>query len=121
MGFNFIAAERDQPFLLPPDVREWLPADHLAWFIDVVDHLDLASPLRGMDRTPVPTRPGLPSTPPHPTTDQIAKLQQEADRLQQTMSRHIAHDVVGYLFHAQVPLDAASPQRTGRPLSGLSE
>jgi hypothetical protein len=28
--------------LLPPDVREGLPADHLAWFIlDVVDELDL--------------------------------------------------------------------------------
>jgi transposase len=24
---------RDQVFLLPPDVRDWLPADHLAWFI----------------------------------------------------------------------------------------
>jgi transposase len=26
----------------PPDLRDWLPADHLAWFIlDVVDQLDL--------------------------------------------------------------------------------
>src|SRR4249920_2510461 len=42
VGFNFIAAERDQSFLLPPDMREWLPANHLAWFvIDVVDQLDL--------------------------------------------------------------------------------
>jgi transposase len=32
---------RDQPFLLPPDVREWLPADHLAWFVlETVDALD---------------------------------------------------------------------------------
>lgn len=32
---------RDQPFLLPVDMREWLPADHLVSFllatIDVVD------------------------------------------------------------------------------------
>jgi hypothetical protein len=28
---------RDQPFLLPVDMREWLPADHLVWFVlDVV-------------------------------------------------------------------------------------
>jgi hypothetical protein len=42
VGFNFLTADRDQSFLLPPDVREWLPTDHLAWFIiDVVDQLDL--------------------------------------------------------------------------------
>jgi len=29
--------------LLPPDVRDWLPADHLAWFvIDAVANMDLA-------------------------------------------------------------------------------
>jgi transposase len=43
MACNFLRAERDQPFLLPPDLRDWLPQDHLAWFIlDVVDQLDLA-------------------------------------------------------------------------------
>jgi hypothetical protein len=42
MAYNFRACDRDQAFLLPPDVREWLPADHLAWFmLDVVDQLDL--------------------------------------------------------------------------------
>jgi transposase len=43
MAYNFLGCDRDQPFLLPPDLRDWLPADHLAWFIlDVVDQLDLA-------------------------------------------------------------------------------
>jgi transposase len=42
MAYNFLACDRDQAFLLPPDLREWLPADHLAWFVlDVVDQLDL--------------------------------------------------------------------------------
>jgi transposase len=42
MAYNFLPCPRDQAFLLPPDLREWLPADHLAWFIlDVVDQLDL--------------------------------------------------------------------------------
>ncbi len=42
MSYNFLRADRDQPFLLPPDLRDWLPAGHLAWFIlDVVDQLDL--------------------------------------------------------------------------------
>jgi len=32
----------DQPFLLPPSVRDWLPEDHLAWFVfDAVQSLDI--------------------------------------------------------------------------------
>jgi transposase len=47
MAYNFRRGDRDQPFLLPPDLRDWLPADHLAWFIlDVVDQLDLDPFLR---------------------------------------------------------------------------
>jgi transposase len=47
MAYNFLRGDRDQPFLLPPDLRDWLPADHLAWFVrDVVDQLDLAPFLR---------------------------------------------------------------------------
>jgi hypothetical protein len=43
MAYTFLRAARDQPFLLPPDLRDWLPEGHLAWFIlDVVDQLDLA-------------------------------------------------------------------------------
>jgi transposase len=41
MAQNFLVCDRDQPFLLPPDVREWLPEDHLAWFvIDAVGVMD---------------------------------------------------------------------------------
>ena len=43
MGYTFLLGDRDQPFLLPPDLRDWLPQGHLAWFIlDVTDQLDLA-------------------------------------------------------------------------------
>ena len=42
MAQNFLTCDRDQPMLLPPDLRDWLPADHLAWFvIDSIDELDL--------------------------------------------------------------------------------
>jgi len=42
MAQNFIESRREQGFLLPPDVREWLPADHLAWFvIEAVAEMDL--------------------------------------------------------------------------------
>ena len=44
MGQNFIACDREQSFLLPPDVREWLPEDHFAWFVlDAVAQMDLAA------------------------------------------------------------------------------
>jgi transposase len=47
MAYNFLRGDRDQPFLLPPDLRDWLPNDHLAWFIlDVVDQLNLDPFLR---------------------------------------------------------------------------
>jgi transposase len=48
MAYNFRRGDRDQPFLLPPDLRDWLPDGHLAWFVlDVVDQLDLGPFLRG--------------------------------------------------------------------------
>jgi transposase len=41
---NFIEGCRGQGFLLPPEVGEWLPADHLAWFvIDAVAGRDLSA------------------------------------------------------------------------------
>jgi transposase len=47
MAYNFLRRDRDQPFLLPPDLRDWLPEGHLAWFVlDVVDHLELTPFLR---------------------------------------------------------------------------
>src|SRR3954453_10566841 len=42
MGQRFVACDREQSFLMPPDVREWLPANHLAWFvIDAVGEMNL--------------------------------------------------------------------------------
>ena len=43
MGYNFLAVERDQAFLMPPSLTEWLEEDHLAWFVlDAVEQMDLA-------------------------------------------------------------------------------
>ena len=44
MAFNFLPCERDQPYLLPPSLKDWLPEDHLAWFLlDAVKEMDLHS------------------------------------------------------------------------------
>lgn len=42
MAARFVTIDRDTPLLLPPDMRDWVPADHLVHFIlDAVDSLDL--------------------------------------------------------------------------------
>src|SRR5215218_1226299 len=44
MARNFVACDRDQELLLPPSLREWLPENHLAWFvIDAVAQFDLTA------------------------------------------------------------------------------
>lgn len=44
MPQNFIKCDREQEMLLPPNMREWLPEDHLAWFVvDAVEEMDLAA------------------------------------------------------------------------------
>lgn len=44
MAQNFLPCDRDQELLLPPSLREWLPPDHLAWFLlEAVEELDLSA------------------------------------------------------------------------------
>jgi hypothetical protein len=33
MAYHFRRGDREQPFPLPPDLRDWLAQDHLAWFV----------------------------------------------------------------------------------------
>jgi transposase len=43
MAKRYRVYEPDQLFLMPPSLREWLPEDHLAYFVsDLVDDLDLS-------------------------------------------------------------------------------
>ena len=42
VAYNFHPVERDQEFLLPTNMADWLPRDHFVYFlIDLVDQLDL--------------------------------------------------------------------------------
>lgn len=44
MAYFYVGGDRDQLFLLPTSMRDWLDEDHLAWFvIDVVDHVETAA------------------------------------------------------------------------------
>jgi transposase len=43
MAFHYVGGERDQLFLLPVSMRDWLEEGHLAYFvIDVVERVDLS-------------------------------------------------------------------------------
>src|SRR6478609_6971917 len=44
MARRFLACDRDQVFLLPPRMDDWLPADHFVWFvIAAVEEMDLSA------------------------------------------------------------------------------
>jgi hypothetical protein len=51
MGARFIGVDREQVFLMPPSVRDWVPEDHLVWtVIDTVGELDLSAFTRSTER-----------------------------------------------------------------------
>jgi transposase len=42
MGYNFLPCDRNQAYLLPPSLVDWLAQDHLAWFVlDAIEQIDL--------------------------------------------------------------------------------
>ena len=44
MGARFIGVDREQVFLMPPSVRDWVPEEHLVWTVlDAVGELDLSA------------------------------------------------------------------------------
>ncbi len=44
MAYNFIPCDRDQSFLMPPSLQDWVGEDHLAWFVvDAVSQMDLSA------------------------------------------------------------------------------
>jgi len=58
MAQNFVGADRGQVFLVPPSLRDWLPQDHLAWWvIDAVAEMDLSAFMRGIARMVTAVRP----------------------------------------------------------------
>jgi transposase len=44
MGARFIGCDREQVFLMPPSLRDWVPEGHLVWTVlDAVEELDLSA------------------------------------------------------------------------------
>jgi len=56
---DFLPYDLDQHYLLPPDMREWLPAGHLVWFVnDVADALDISEIVGAYEKPELRGRPG---------------------------------------------------------------
>ena len=44
MAYSYLSPQRDQLFLMPTSMRDWLEDGHLAWFIiDVVEQMDTSA------------------------------------------------------------------------------
>jgi hypothetical protein len=44
MAQNFLACDREQAYLMPPSLRDWLAGDQLAWCVlDAVAEMDLTA------------------------------------------------------------------------------
>ena len=51
MAQNFIACDRGQSLLLPPDLTDWVPDDHVVWSIlGAVDQVDLSESMGRLAR-----------------------------------------------------------------------
>ena len=52
MGARFIGMDREQTFLMPPSVRDWVPEGHLVWTVlESVGELDLSAFMRSTGPT----------------------------------------------------------------------
>ncbi len=57
MAHHYKAPRRNQLFLLPPSIADWLPEDHLVWFVlDVVAMVDVSA-FHARHRNDGPGRP----------------------------------------------------------------
>ena len=44
MAYNYTTCNRNQQYLLPPSMKEWLGEDHFVWFLlDAIAQMDLSA------------------------------------------------------------------------------
>ena len=62
MSKTFRAYDMNQQLLLPPDLRQWLPDDHLSIYVsDVIEALDLAAIIKKYEEGGRSCRAAIPS------------------------------------------------------------
>jgi transposase len=120
MPQNFIRGDVDQGFLLPPDVRDWLPDEHLAWTVrDVVGSLDLSVFYRAYRAN----GQGAAAFDPALMVAVLVYAHAVGVRSSRAIERHCAHDVAfRVLAGNQLPDHATIARffrRHRKPLTGL--
>src|SRR6516162_9177644 len=113
MAKGFRPVVRDQPFLLPPDMREWLPAGHLAWFvIDAVGALDVSR--LGARQTPAGSAAGRAAYDPAVLLGLLVYGYATGVRSSRRIERACAEDVAFRVICAQDVPDHATVARFRR-------
>jgi transposase len=111
MAQNFLPCDRDQQFLLPPSPREWLPEDHLAWFvIEAVEAFDLA-PFYGDYRS---DGHGRPAHDPQMMVALLPYAYATGTRSSRAIERHLTDDVAFHVIAAGQAPDHATIARFRR-------
>src|SRR3954454_18251011 len=120
MAQNFLSCDRDQDFLLAPSVRDWLPEDHLAWFVlEVVERLDLGA-IYGQYRA---DGSGRPAHEPSMMVALVVYAYCVGERSSRQIERRCVQDVAFRVIAANRAPDhttiARFRQRFAGPLAGL--
>lgn len=120
MAQNFLSCDRDQDFLLAPSVRDWLPEDHLAWFVlEVVERLELST-IYGEYRA---DGSGRPAHEPAMMVALIVYAYCVGERSSRRVERRCVEDVAFRVIAANRAPDhstiARFRQRFAEPLAGL--
>ena len=108
MATNFIDCDREQAFLMPPSLREWLPEDHLAWFvIDAVSDMDLSGFYADYRRD----GHGRPAYEPSMMVALLLYAYATKQRSARAIERHLRQDVAYRVISANVVPDHATIAR----------
>jgi transposase len=121
VGKKVRAYNLDQPLLLPPDIRQWLPEEPLALFLlDVVNKLELSETLEVYERGD-----GRGQPPYHPVMMVTVLLyayctgKASSRRIERATYEEVAHRVLAGVQHPNHDSIAAFRQRHLRALAGL--
>jgi transposase len=120
MTQNFLSCDREQEMLLPPSLRDWLPAGHLAWFVlATVDEIDVGL----IYRTYRPDGQGRPAHEPAMMTALFLYAYAVGERSTRAIERRCVEDVAFRVIAANRAPDhttiARFRQRHEQALAGL--
>ena len=119
MAQNFIAVDRDQVFLLPPSLRDWVAADHLVWTVlESVEEMDLSA-IFSVYR---PDGHGRPAYHPAMMTALLLYAYSQGNRSSRGIERECREDVVYRVITAnRVPDHSTIAEFRKRHESALAE